>query len=58
MIKNHEIEDLFIIGITAAQILDNDHKQKFIDAGFNEMYNKPLRKKVFLEIIRKYENFS
>ena len=44
-IISHEIHECIIVAISAAQILDSNHHQKFIDAGFTEIFSKPLSKK-------------
>ena len=46
--------DCIIIGLTAAQIQDQAHKERFLKAGFNDMYSKPISRKQFKEIICKY----
>lgn len=55
MANNNEISMPIIVGLTAAQILDQKHKNDFLKAGFNDMINKPLSRKGFLNLLKTYE---
>jgi len=46
--------ECFIVGLTAAQIQDQAHKERFLKAGFNDMFCKPISRKQFKDVIDKY----
>ena len=53
-IKDGQISPSIIIAVTAAQIYQEDQREKFLNAGFTDIYSKPLSKKDFQSIIVKY----
>lgn len=53
-IKSGLIKPCTIIAITATHLYGEEHKQKFIEAGFSDVYSKPISKKIFEQIISHY----
>ena len=54
MAINMEIHDPLIVGLTAAQIQGESQREKFIQAGFEEVFNKPLSRKQFIKLFEEY----